>query len=172
MSCRFRLARLFWIGGALPAGLAILLLALLPESPRFLVRRPERWNELTPIAGAACRARSKTRLCSLMSWSSGSNAAKASALCSSRSASATRLALWGGVLSLPAAVYTAFNWLPAMLTSEGPGCLHRVSGLTVYNSRPACSARASLRSRHHAHGFALADVLCAPEAPPARFFCN
>ena len=35
---------LFWLGGAFPAVLSIVLMTLLPESPRFLVRRQERWG--------------------------------------------------------------------------------------------------------------------------------
>ena len=35
---------LFFIGGALPLALSLLLLVGLPESPRFLARRPARWS--------------------------------------------------------------------------------------------------------------------------------
>jgi len=40
---------LFLVGGAIPFGLGILLLEVLPESPRFLAGRPERWPELTRV---------------------------------------------------------------------------------------------------------------------------
>jgi len=40
---------LFFIGGAFPLALGCLLLATLPESPRFLARRRQRWPELTRL---------------------------------------------------------------------------------------------------------------------------
>lgn len=42
---------LFFAGGALPLVLGFLLLATLPESPRFLARRPQRWGELGRLLG-------------------------------------------------------------------------------------------------------------------------
>ena len=42
---------LFFIGGSLPIVLGFALLATLPESPRFLARRPQRWNELGTLLG-------------------------------------------------------------------------------------------------------------------------
>jgi len=40
---------LFLIGGAIPVALGALLLRVLPESPRYLAGRPERWGELTRV---------------------------------------------------------------------------------------------------------------------------
>jgi AAHS family 4-hydroxybenzoate transporter-like MFS transporter len=40
---------LFLVGGALPLALSVLLLKLLPESPKFLAGRPERWPELVHV---------------------------------------------------------------------------------------------------------------------------
>src|SRR5205809_705543 len=37
---------LFTLGGMLSLGVSLLLMRFLPESPRYLVRRPERWPEL------------------------------------------------------------------------------------------------------------------------------
>ena len=43
---RFGWRALFFVGGVLPLLLAAALVKLLPESPRFLARRPERWPQL------------------------------------------------------------------------------------------------------------------------------
>src|SRR5205823_8503081 len=40
---------LFAIGGLIPVAVGILLLRVLPESPRYLVRAPARWPELSRI---------------------------------------------------------------------------------------------------------------------------
>jgi AAHS family 4-hydroxybenzoate transporter-like MFS transporter len=42
---------LFLVGGILPLALAAVLLKVLPESPRFLARRRERWPELRTLLG-------------------------------------------------------------------------------------------------------------------------
>ena len=43
------------------------------------------------------------------------------------------LALWVAFFLCLFSVYTAFSWLPTMLTSEGLNVSVAVSGLTVYN---------------------------------------
>ncbi|MFX7808529.1 MFS transporter, partial [Acinetobacter baumannii] len=40
---------LFWIGGALPLVLGFVLVAALPESPRFLARRQSHWPQLARL---------------------------------------------------------------------------------------------------------------------------
>src|SRR5262249_50086996 len=47
---------LFFIGGAMPAVFSAILFLLLPESPRFLVRRPARWPELARLLWRMSRA--------------------------------------------------------------------------------------------------------------------
>src|SRR5579863_5997113 len=46
---------LFFIGGAVPLALAVLLFATLPESPRFLARMPARWDELRALLARMSR---------------------------------------------------------------------------------------------------------------------
>jgi len=123
---------LFWLGGALPAVLSIVLIALLPESPRFLVRRQDRWDELR-------------RLLRRMSRTAGDHAgfidateqklerkAGLSALFQ-RDRVRDTLALWVAFFLSLFAVYTAFSWLPAMLASEGANIAIAARGLTAYN---------------------------------------
>src|SRR5438105_1819866 len=46
---RFGWRGLFLVGGILPLAMAAILLKVLPESPRFLARIPERWPELRAL---------------------------------------------------------------------------------------------------------------------------
>jgi AAHS family 4-hydroxybenzoate transporter-like MFS transporter len=46
---RFGWRALFLVGGILPLVMAAILLEVLPESPRFLARRPERWPQLRTL---------------------------------------------------------------------------------------------------------------------------
>jgi len=48
---RFGWRGLFLVGGILPLVIAAILLKVLPESPRFLARIPERWPELRALRG-------------------------------------------------------------------------------------------------------------------------
>jgi AAHS family 4-hydroxybenzoate transporter-like MFS transporter len=123
---------LFWAGGALPVVLAIVLIAALPESPRFLVRWPKRWSELR-------------RLLRRMSRRAGENTdfideaeqklelkAGLPALFQADRVRDT-LALWVAFFLSLMAVYTAFSWLPTMLASEGLNIAVAAGGLTAYN---------------------------------------
>ncbi len=49
---RFGWRGLYSIGGVLPLLLALVLMALLPESPRFLARRPAMWPRLVTLLGS------------------------------------------------------------------------------------------------------------------------
>src|SRR5262245_35143165 len=123
---------LFFAGGALPAILGLVLIALLPESPRFLVRWPERWDELR-------------RLLRRMSRAAGDDAAfidaaeqrleQKAGLRALFQADRVRdtLALWVAFFLSLFAVYTAFSWLPTMLASEGMTIGVAAAGLTAYN---------------------------------------
>src|ERR1700704_1044250 len=46
---RFGWRALFLVGGILPLVMAAALLNILPESPRYLARRPERWPQLRAL---------------------------------------------------------------------------------------------------------------------------
>jgi AAHS family 4-hydroxybenzoate transporter-like MFS transporter len=123
---------LFWIGGALSMVLGLALFALLPESPRYLARRPIRWQELG-------------RLLSRMSRQVPPNATFSDI-------DEQRIELREGIPALfePGrvrdtlglassfflnllAVYFTFSWLPTLLASEGMSVSVAGSGLTAYN---------------------------------------
>ena len=108
-----------------------MLVRWLPESPRFLARHPERWPELTRILDTiGHRVPAGTRFVDL-----GETAvAKASigALFTPHFRHDT-FALCGAMFFCMLAVYTAFNWVPAMMTGAGLGIAVASNGLAAFN---------------------------------------
>ena len=122
---------LFTLGGMLSLGVSLVLMRFLPESPRYLVRRPERWPELRqtltrigqPVAPDATFVDSGERVAERSS---------VSALFASDLRRDT-LALWGAFFSCLLAVYVAFNWVPSMLSGAGLGLDVASTGLAAFN---------------------------------------
>lgn len=122
---------LFAIGGLIPVGVGIFLLRVLPESPRYLVREPARWPELSRIlrridgsvrAGATFVDTGET----------ASGRAPIRALFA-RGVSTDTLALWSAFFFCLLAVYSGFNWVPSMLTGAGLAASVANTGITTYN---------------------------------------
>ncbi len=122
---------LFVVGGLLPVALTVLLWWALPESPRFLARRPEQWPELV-------------RLLQRIGFATPAGSTfvdateKAVTHASVRSLFAPDLrrdtfALWLAFFSCLLAVYTAFNWVPTMLTGAGLDLSVASNGLAAFN---------------------------------------
>ena len=112
---------LFWIGGAIPALFSLLMFAALPESPRFLARRRERWGELVKLlarmqrptpAGTEFSDASETAVAAQQRTAGFGALFEATYR---RDTIGLCLAFFMVVLSL----YSAFSWLPTMLTNEG-----------------------------------------------------
>ena len=129
---RFGWRGLYGIGGVLPLFLAVVLLALLPESPRFLARRSARWPQLIGLlsrmghavpAGAAFEDRGEH---------AGAERVSLPALFSPGLARDTA-GLWIAFFSSLGSVYLIFGWLPAMLTAQGLTVATASTGLAVYN---------------------------------------
>ncbi|AZD01883.1 MFS transporter [Pseudomonas chlororaphis] len=123
---------LFFIGGSLPIVLGLLLLATLPESPRFLARRPQRWGELTALLGRMGRpmpegVRYTDALEQKSEQQGGFRALFAPGY------GRDTVAVWVAFFMCLTAVYSAFSWLPTMLLSEGLSLALAGSGLTAYN---------------------------------------
>jgi AAHS family 4-hydroxybenzoate transporter-like MFS transporter len=123
---------LFWLGGAFPAMLSLVLIALLPESPRFLVRRQERWGELRHLLHRMSRPASETAVFVDAAEQRLERKTGVRALFQGDRVRDT-LALWVAFFLSLFAVYTAFSWLPAMLASEGANIAIAAGGLTAYN---------------------------------------
>jgi AAHS family 4-hydroxybenzoate transporter-like MFS transporter len=120
---------LFAIGGCVSIGVSVFLMRFLPESPRYLARRPARWPEL---AGVLSRIGHTTPSDARFVDLAESTAARASlrAIFSSR---LDTLALWSAFFFCLLAVYSGFNWIPTMLSDAGLGPTVANSGITVYN---------------------------------------
>lgn len=111
---------LFIVGGVMPVLYALVLWRSLPESPRYLVHRPSRWNELASMlsrmgyatpAGASFTDAIETQT---------TTAEKASvATLFTREFRRDTFALLGAFFSCLLAVYLGFSWLTSLLTSAG-----------------------------------------------------
>ena len=123
---------LFFVGGPLAVCLAIALTLALPESPRFLARRPSRWPELASLLGRIGRpTRPDARFTDLKEQKAEKHQGFPALFREGRTRDT--LALWCAFFLNLLAVYTAFTWLPAMLVSEGLNVGVASSGLTAYN---------------------------------------
>lgn len=123
---------LFFLGGALAVLLGFILLFILPETPRFLVRRPARWEELRRLVGRMSRPVPADIVFTDLGEQQIGKREGLLALFENGRARDT-IALWCAFFLNLLAVYSAFTWLPTMLTSEGLDVAIAGSGLTAYN---------------------------------------
>ncbi|MEX3925206.1 MFS transporter [Paraburkholderia sp. BR10936] len=123
---------LFFAGGVLPLVLALVLLVALPESPRFLARRPKRWPELVRLLGRMGREVAPDAVFTDVREQSAEKHVGFTALFRDGRARDT-VAIWWAFFMCLLAVYSAFSWLPAMLTSEGLSVSLAGYGLSAYN---------------------------------------
>jgi len=122
---------LFVIGGVIPAIGAAVLLCVLPESPRYLARDPQRWRELSRSLermGHAIPADATFVDSSEQAAHRGSIATLFQ-----REWRSDTLALFGAFFWCLLAVYLGFSWLTALLTGAGfePGTAS--AGITAFN---------------------------------------
>ena len=129
---RFGWRGLYVIGGIFPLLFAAALAAILPESPRFMARRPGDWSRLRallnrmghqPPKGVAFVDRAESR---------DANHASLKALFAPGLARET-VGLWIAFFFCIGNIYLVFGWLPTMLTSHGLDLASASSGLAVYN---------------------------------------
>ncbi|MCM0044412.1 MAG: MFS transporter [Burkholderiaceae bacterium] len=121
----------FFIGGALPIAYGLLMILLLRESPKFLARQSVRWEELRSLM-----ARMAHEVAHVKEFSDGivEAARRGSVAELFRSGRAPdTLWLWVCFFMTQLSIYTAFSWLPTMLTTEGLQPAMAGMGLTAYN---------------------------------------
>ena len=122
---------LFLVGGVVPAIGALVLLRVMPESPRYLARHPQRRAEL---ARTLARMGHPTPESATFVDSTEPTAERASIrTLFSPDRRADTLALFAAFFSCLLAVYLGFSWLPALLTSAGFDAGTASTGITAFN---------------------------------------
>ena len=156
---------LFVLGGAAPIVAAVVLARIMPESPRYLVRRPRRWGEL-----AALLTRMGHPVPSGASFvQPGEQTVRRESLATIFGADLRldTIGLWAAFFSCLLAVYLGFSWLPAILTGAGLGTGVASTGLTAFNLGGVAGALVGGRlltrfgSRRTMIGMAAGAVACA-----------
>ena len=122
---------LFAFGGILPLVVAAVLMRFLPESPRYLASHPDRWPELERILGHIGR----TVPAGSAFVDLGEQAVAPASVGALFAPDFRRdtVALWGAMFACMLAVYTAFNWVPAMLAGAGLGLSVASNGIAAFN---------------------------------------
>jgi AAHS family 4-hydroxybenzoate transporter-like MFS transporter len=123
---------LFWVGGLLPALLGLVFALALPESPRLMARRRERWPELAGLLSRMGRPTASGTTFTDLTEQRVESRASVGALFEPGRRRDT-LALWGSCFLCLLAVYSAFSWLPTMLAAQGLDVSTAGAGLTAYN---------------------------------------
>ena len=123
---------LFAIGGAAAIALAGVLAVAMPESPRFLVRRPERWTELTRLLARLGHmvpggARFEDKVEEVKEKGRVMQALFGGAM------KRNTFSLWVCYFSCMFSVFVALNWLPTLLAGQGFNLAQTSSSLAAYN---------------------------------------
>jgi AAHS family 4-hydroxybenzoate transporter-like MFS transporter len=122
---------LFAIGGLIPVLLGLVLIRFLPESPRYLIRRPSRWPELSRILERiGYRAAPGATFVEL---GEGPATRTPPRTLFGPDSSVDTLAIWSAFFFCLLAVYSGFNWVPSMLTGAGLPPTVATTGITAYN---------------------------------------
>ena len=122
---------LFAIGGVVPMAAAVLFVRLLPESPRYLARHPERWGELARILQRMGHTVDPRR--GFVDPGERSVVKASIAALFHPEYRWDTLALWGAFFSCLLAVYSGFSWLTSLLTGAGFSPATANTGITAFN---------------------------------------
>ncbi len=125
---------LFWIGGAIPMAYAVLLFLTLGESPRYLARVQQRWDELRAIlARMAVEVPAGVGFRDGQLEENGEHKKASFAELFSPAFLRDTAGMWICFFMTLLSIYSAFSWLPTMLTAEGLSPKLAGMGLTAYN---------------------------------------
>lgn len=122
---------LFLAGGVIPVCGALLLTRALPESPRYLARQPDRWNDLTRTLARMGHAIPTGATFIDATEQSVERATMRTLFLPDRRADT--LALFAAFFSCLLAVYLGFSWLTSVLTSAGFDPATANVGITAFN---------------------------------------
>jgi AAHS family 4-hydroxybenzoate transporter-like MFS transporter len=120
----------FVLIGAISVLVALLFCFMLPESPRFLLRRPDRRDELLRLLGRIGYGFSSDAV--LVDRAQASSKAPVTALLGPETRRDT-LALWTAFFFCLMASYTLFSWIPSMLREIGLGVAAANSGIMTFH---------------------------------------
>lgn len=119
-------------GGVAPLVLVLLFLVALPESPRFMARRPRQWPMLESLVARMGRPVPAGSSFEDKKESSSHARASLTALFAPALARDTT-GLWVAFFSCMTGIYLIFGWLPALLTAHSLDLATASSGLAAYN---------------------------------------
>ncbi len=124
---------LFLVGGAIPLAYAVVLFFSLSESPRYLARAQQRWEELRALlARMAVVVPAGTGFHDGQHEEAGQQRGSLAALFTPERLRDT-VGIWVCFFATLLSIYSAFSWLPTMLTAEGLSPKLAGMGLTAYN---------------------------------------
>lgn len=121
---------LFVLGGLLPIAMAVLLYFMLPESPRFLLRQPQRRGQLLQLLQRMGHAASEDT--TLVSRGEADGKVSVAALFT-REYRFDTATLWVASFFALLATYCVLSWLPTVLTGSGLNAAQASTGITWYN---------------------------------------
>ncbi|MEO7275262.1 MAG: MFS transporter, partial [Vicinamibacterales bacterium] len=122
---------LFVMGGIVPLVAAVALLRVLPESPRYLASRPDRWKELRGLLRRMGHPVSDDAIFRARNAPAAVQVSFADLL--TPSYRRDTFALWLAFFTCLLAVYLGFSWLPSILRDAGLGAAVASTGITVFN---------------------------------------
>jgi MFS transporter, AAHS family, 4-hydroxybenzoate transporter len=120
---------LFVIGGLLSLVISFSLMRFLPESPRYLARRPARWPELVRVLQRMGH-RPAPGVGFVDLTESPATRAPMRAIFNSP---VDTVALWSAFFFCLLAVYSGFNWIPSLLSGAGLASTVASAGITAWN---------------------------------------
>ncbi len=121
----------FLIGGSLPIAYALVLVLFLRESPKYLARQSARWEELRTLMRRMAHEVTQVREFTDGVIEAAKRGSVAELFRHGRARDTSWL--WLSFFMTQLAIYTAFSWLPTMLTTEGLSPALAGMGLTAYN---------------------------------------
>lgn len=122
---------LFLVGGLIPFAMGLLLIWLLPESPRFLARQPERWPRLSQLLGRMGH-QVPANATYLDTEERTAERHGVRELFASEFRRDT-LALWIAFFACLHTFYLAINWIPSMLAGAGFDPSFGSAGIMAFN---------------------------------------
>lgn len=121
----------FFFGGAMAIAYAVFLIFTLRESPKFLARQSSRWEELRSLMSHMAHEVAHVREFTDGLIVSAKRGNIAELFRHGRAADTSWM--WIAFFMIQLSIYTAYSWLPTMLTTEGLSPALAGMGLTAYN---------------------------------------